>query len=897
MQVNNCSISCSPAIVGVAYYATQQLIIEKIIMKTNEIRQAFLDYFQSKGHQIVPSSSLVPEGDQTLLFTNAGMVQFKDVFLGRESRPYSRAVSSQCCLRVSGKHNDFEQVGFTARHHTFFEMLGNFSFGDYFKKEAIHFAWEFLTKHLGLPKEKLWITVFEYDDEAADIWIKEIGIDPNRFSRCSEKDNFWAMGDTGPCGPCSEIFYDHGPEIAGGPPGSPDASGDRYTEIWNLVFMQYNRDASGDLVPLPKPSVDTGMGLERIAAVMQGVHSNFDIDIFQHLIKEAAKITKTKDLSDPALKVIADHLRAMGFLIADGIFPSNEGRGYVLRRIIRRAIRYGHKLGHEESFLYQLVKPLIKVMGEAYPKLEKSRVIIEQTLKNEEQQFKKTLQHGLKVLENAIDSLDGKVIPGDVVFKLYDTYGFPIDLTAVIAKERGLTVDEQGFEKAMQVQRNKAKAASQFSCDYDKTLRVDIKSDFLGYDSTASKAKIKAILKENEIVDALSKGEKGQVILDKTPFYAESGGQVGDAGVIRTSQAVFAVSDTQKSGDAIIHMGEVLEGVISKDDKIEAIVAEDRRQSISHNHTATHLLHSALRQVLGDHVQQKGSLVEESRLRFDFTHRKPVTSEELQAIEKIVNERIRHNVVVNTSIMSPDEAIKKGAMALFGEKYGDKVRVLQIGDHSLELCGGTHATRTGDIGLFKILSEGGIAAGIRRIEAVTGNFALEMISLKEQVLHQISQLLKTEESQLLNRLIQLMQSQKQADKKLSQLSEHLARDQGNTLMNQVKIIDGIKVLATKVDSSDVKSMRDILDQLKNKLNQAVILLAAITDQQSVSLIAGVTKDCDDRFHAGELIRHVSSLLGGKGGGRQDMAQGGGNKPELLEKALNEVEFWVKKQIK
>lgn len=839
----------------------------------------------------------MPEGDQTLLFTNAGMVPFKDVFLGRELRSYSRATSSQCCLRVSGKHNDFEQVGFTSRHHTFFEMLGNFSFGDYFKKEAIHFAWEFLTKHLELPKEKLWITVFEYDDEAADIWIKEIGIDPNRFSRCSEKDNFWAMGDTGPCGPCSEIFYDHGHEIAGGPPGCPDESGDRYTEIWNLVFMQYNRNASGDLVPLPKPSVDTGMGLERIAAVMQGVHSNFDIDIFQHLIKEAAKITQTKDLSDPALKVIADHLRAMGFLIADGVFPSNEGRGYVLRRIIRRAIRYGHKLGHEESFLYQLVKPLIKVMGEAYPKLEKSREIIEQTLWNEEEQFKKTLQHGLKVLENAIDSFSGKVIPGDVVFKLYDTYGFPIDLTAVIAKERGLTVDEQGFEKAMQAQRNKAKAASQFSSDYDKTLRVDIKSDFLGYDLTASKAKIKVILKENEIVDALSKGEKGQVILDKTPFYAESGGQVGDAGVIRTSQAVFTVSDTQKSGDAIIHMGEVLEGMINKDDKIEAIVAENRRQSISHNHTATHLLHSALRQVLGDHVQQKGSLVEESRLRFDFTHRKPVTSEELQAIEIIVNERIRQNVAVNTSIMSPDEAIKKGAMALFGEKYGDKVRVLQIGDHSLELCGGTHAARTGDIGLFKILSEGGIAAGIRRIEAVTGSFALEMISLKEQVLHQISQLLKTEESQLLNRLNQLMQSQKQTEKKLSQLSEHLARDQGDELMNQVKVIDGIKVLAAKVDSSDVKSMRDMLDQLKNKLNQAVILLAAVTDQQSVSLIAGVTKDCDDRFHAGELIRHISSLLGGKGGGRPDMAQGGGNKPELLGIALQEVENWVKKQTK
>ncbi len=866
-------------------------------MKTNKLRQTFLDYFKSKGHEIVPSSPLALDNDPTLLFVNAGMVPFKDVFLGRESRPYSRATSSQCCMRVSGKHNDFEQVGFTSRHHTFFEMLGNFSFGDYFKKEAIQFAWEFLTKVLKLPEEKLWITVFEYDDEAADIWIKEIGIDPKRLSRCGEKDNFWAMGDTGPCGPCSEVFYDHGPEVAGGPPGTPDENGDRYTEIWNLVFMQYNRNAAGDLDPLPKPSVDTGMGLERIAAVMQGVHSNFDIDIFQYLIKEAAKVTKTKDLSDSALKVIADHMRAMCFLIADGVFPSNEGRGYVLRRIIRRAIRYGHKLGCEKPFLYELVKPLIKVMGDAYPKLEKSREMIEQTVLKEEEQFKKTLQHGLRVLEEAIDGFGGTVIPGEVVFKLYDTYGFPIDLTAVIAKERGLTVDEQGFEKAMQAQRNKAKAASQFNSDYDKTLRVDIKSDFLGYDSTASKAKIKAVLKDNKIVDALSKGEKGQVILDKTPFYAESGGQVGDAGVIRTTQAVFSVCDTQKSGDAIIHLGEVLEGVINKDDKIEAIVSEDRRQSISLNHTATHLLHAALQQVLGEHVQQKGSLVEDSRLRFDFTHMKQVTAEELQAIEMIVNERIRQNVEVNTTVMSPDEAIKKGAMALFGEKYGDEVRVLKIGDHSLELCGGTHAKRSGDIGLFKILSEGGIAAGIRRIEAVTGSFALEMTTFKKELLDQVTQLLKTDESQLLNRLTQVLQAQKQAEKKLSQLSEHLARDQGNELLNKATVIDGVNVLAVKVDVPDVKSMRDMLDQLKNQLNQAVILLASVTDQQSVSLIAGVTKDCADRFHAGKLIAHISSLLGGKGGGRPDMAQGGGNKPELLDHALHEVENWIKTQPK
>ncbi len=866
-------------------------------MKTDKIRQAFLEYFESKGHQIVPSSPLMLDNDSTLLFVNAGMVPFKDVFLGRESRPYSRATSSQCCMRVSGKHNDFEQVGFTSRHHTFFEMLGNFSFGDYFKREAIQFAWGFLTKVLKLPEEKLWVTVFEYDDEAADIWTKEIGVDPKRLSRCGEKDNFWAMGDTGPCGPCTEIFYDHGHEIPGGPPGSPDENGDRYTEIWNLVFMQYNRNASGDLDPLPKPSVDTGMGLERIAAVMQGVHSNFDIDIFQYLIKEAAKETKTKDLNDPALKVIADHVRAMGFLISDGVFPSNEGRGYVLRRIIRRAVRYGNKLGCKKSFLYQLVKPLIKVMGQAYPKLDKSREMIEQTVLKEEEQFKKTLQHGLKVLEECIDSFGGTIIPGDVAFKLYDTYGFPVDLTAVIAKERGLSVDEQGFEKAMQAQRERAQSASNFSSDYDKTLRVDIKSEFLGYESIKGKAKVKALLRDNEMIDILSKGDKGQLILDKTPFYAESGGQVGDTGLIRTTHAIFSVQDTQKVGDAIIHIGEVLEGEISKDDKIEAIISEDRRLAISLNHTATHILHSALQKVLGEHVQQKGSLVEEGRLRFDFTHMKPVSLDELQAVETIVNEQIRQNLEVKTDIMSPDEAIKKGAMALFGEKYGDNVRVLKIGDHSLELCGGTHASRTGDIGLFKMIGESGVAAGIRRIEAVTGSFALEMVSLKEQLLSQIAQQLKTDESQLLNRLTQVLQAQKQAEKKLAQLNEHLARDQGNDLIKQVKDINGVNVLAVEVDVSDVKAMRDMLDQLKNQLNQAVILLAAITDEHTVVLIAGVTKDSVDRFHAGELIRHVSSLLGGKGGGRADMAQGGGNKPDLLNNSLLAVEDWVKTRAK
>lgn len=864
-------------------------------MKTDKIRQAFLDYFSSKKHQVVSSASLIPENDATLMFVNAGMVPFKDVFLGRETRPYSRATSSQCCLRVSGKHNDFEQVGFTARHHTFFEMLGNFSFGDYFKHDAIAFAWDFLTHVLKIPEERLWITVFEEDDDAADIWIKEIGVDPNRFVRCGMKDNFWAMGETGPCGPCSEIFYDHGPEVAGGPPGSPEENGDRYMEVWNLVFMQYNRDEEGNLIPLPKPSVDTGMGLERIASVMQGVHTNFEIDIFQALIKETAKATNTKDHSNPSLRVIADHLRASSFLIADGVFPSNEGRGYVLRRIIRRAVRYANKLGCEKPFLYTLVKSLIKEMGKAYPKLEQSRDIIEQSILQEEEQFKKTLLNGLNALEESIATLKGKIIPGDVVFKLYDTYGFPSDLTALIADERGLAIDQEGFDAAMKVQREMAQAASKFDSHYDKTLQLDVKSLFVGYETISTRSEVKLLLQNNSKVPALSVGAKGQVVLDKTTFYAESGGQVGDVGLIRTAHAVFSVSDTRKLGDAILHCGEVIEGEIHQGDNVEAIIAEDRRLEITLNHTATHLLHAALRQVLGKHVQQKGSLVEARRLRFDFTHIKPVTSEELLAVELLVNQEIRRNHEVHTKEMKQADAMKMGAMALFGEKYGETVRVLEVGDFSMELCGGTHVNRTGDIGLFKLIGETGVAAGVRRIEATTGEFALHEVALMEGRLKRLAQLLKTEESQLFDRLTQMIHDQKQSEKSVAQLKEALVRDQGNDLVAQAKEINGVKVLAAKVDGVDAKALRDMMDQLKNKLGDAVILLATVHADRSISLIAGVTKNCTGRFHAGKLIQNVASMLGGKGGGRPDMAQGGGNQPDLLPKALQSVEDMVKNE--
>ena len=864
-------------------------------MTSNELRQAFLDFFRDRDHEVVASSPLVPGNDPTLLFTNAGMVQFKDVFLGTDKRGYDRAASSQRCVRAGGKHNDLENVGYTTRHHTFFEMLGNFSFGDYFKQDAIRYAWEFLTETLGLPPERLWVTVFNDDDEAADIWLKDIKVDPARFSRMGEKDNFWAMGDTGPCGPCSEIFYDHGPDVEGGPPGSPDEDGDRYVEVWNLVFMQYDRAADGKMVPLPKPSVDTGMGLERIAAVMQGVHSNYATDLFSGLTAAAAKALGVPNDGSSSLNVIADHIRACAFLIVDGVLPGNEGRGYVLRRIIRRALRHGNKLGYHGLFFHKLVAPLAAEMGDAYPELAKGRAHVEKVLKKEEQRFAQTLDQGMEILEDAIGKLKGKKIPGDVVFKLYDTYGFPVDLTADVARERGLTIDQRGFDEAMAGQRDRARKASKFGVAGDEAIETDLESSFLGYEGTAGSSEVVALFADGQAVDKLALGEDGAVVLTATPFYAESGGQIGDAGVLSAGDHSFTVNDTQKSGNAIVHYGSVQAGEISIGDKVSADVDAERRQAIRLNHSATHLMHAALRQVLGDHVQQKGSLVAPDRLRFDFSHYEPVSQEQLQRIEEIVNDEIRRNVAAQTTMMSYDEAVDSGAIALFGEKYGDKVRVLNFGDFSVELCGGTHVDRTGDIGIFKITHETGIAAGVRRIEAVTGKGALEWLAAKQSALQSIAGLLRSEPEQASSKVEQLVKRNKELEKELAAAKQALVTGGAVDRTADIEEINGIKVLATRIDGADAKTLRDAVDRYKDKLQSAIVVLGSV-DDGVVRLAAGVTKNNTDRIKAGDLIKPVAAQVGGKGGGRPDFAQAGGNNPAALDEALGSVSGWVAEQL-
>lgn len=865
------------------------------MMTTAEIRQKFLDYFKSKGHEIVASSSLVPGSDPTLLFTNAGMVQFKDVFLGQDKRNYKTAASSQRCVRAGGKHNDLENVGYTARHHTFFEMLGNFSFGDYFKREAINYAWEFLTKDLGLPEDRLWVTVFEDDDEAANIWLKEVGVSEDRFGRIGAKDNFWSMGDTGPCGPCTEIFYDHGKNIPGGPPGSPDEDGDRYIEIWNLVFMQYNRDKQGTLHPLPKPSVDTGLGLERLAAILQNGHSNYDIDLFQHLIKAASKLTSTRDLSDNSLKVIADHIRSCAFMIVDGVMPSNEGRGYVLRRIIRRALRHGHKLGQDDLFFYKLVKTLVHEMGEAYPELVEAQSNVEKVLKLEEQRFAETLDQGMKILEEGIAGLKGKTIPGDMVFKLYDTYGFPVDLTADIARERNLKLDQKGFELEMNAQRERARAASQFGVDYNSSITSNLVTTFTGYDHLLDRSTVAAIYKDGQAVDEITAGDEAVIILPRTPFYAESGGQVGDTGLLLNESAHFEVMDTQKQGQAFIHIGQISEGSIKVGDELEAMIDSDRRKATIRNHSATHLMHAALREVLGDHVQQKGSLVNKERLRFDFSHLEAVKPEQLLQIERSVNEQIRHNLATQTEEMAIEDAKAKGAMALFGEKYGDRVRVISMGDFSTELCGGTHVDRSGDIGFFKIVSEGGVASGVRRIEAITGEAAVEWAEQQEQQIDRLSGMLKASHDELDARVQQLLDKLKSQEKELSQLKSKLATQTGRDISAEAVNVAGINVLAIKLEGVDSKSLRETMDRMKDKLGSSAIVLATVEDSK-VSLCAGVSKDQTQKLKAGELVNMVASQVGGKGGGRPDMAMAGGSQPENLDQALASVKDWVLQQL-
>lgn len=865
-------------------------------MTSAELRSAFLEFFRERGHSVQPSSSLVPGNDPTLLFTNAGMVQFKDVFLGREKRDYTRAVTSQRCVRAGGKHNDLENVGYTARHHTFFEMLGNFSFGDYFKKDAIHYAWDFLTKELGIPAEKLWVTVFEEDDEAASIWLDDVKVDPARFSRIGAKDNFWSMGDVGPCGPCTEIFYDHGEEVAGGPPGSPDEEGDRYIEIWNLVFMQYDRDKDGNLTPLPAPSVDTGMGLERIAAVLQGVHSNYEIDLFQNILKSAAQLANVTDLDNSSLRVIADHIRSCAFLVADGVLPSNEGRGYVLRRIIRRAIRHGYRLGIHDTFFYKLVAPLVAEMGEAYPELQQAQEQVERVLKKEEERFAETLEQGMKVLESCVAKLDGKVIPGDVVFLLYDTYGFPVDLTADFAREHGLTVDHAGFEVEMAAQRERARAGGHFAADYDEDIKLDSRTEFTGYQQLEGSANIVGLFKQGQPVASLQEGEEGVVVLDQTPCYAESGGQVGDSGRIEVDGAVFVVRDTQKQGgDLFLHKGVVIQGEINEDSSCRVKVDAEKRMATQLNHSATHLLHAALRQTLGEHVAQKGSLVNAERLRFDFSHFEPLTADEIATIERLVNEQIRLNNPVSAEIMAKDEAVKAGAMALFGEKYGDEVRVLRIGEFSTELCGGTHVDRAGDIGLFKIVGETGVAAGVRRLEAVTGQAALDWLAVREQALGSIAGLVKSAPDKAAEKVQQLLEKNRTLEKELEKLKGKLASSAGGELSSQAVEVDGIKVLAVKLEDVDPKAMRDMVDQLKNKLGSSAIVLATVKGDK-VSLIAGVSKDQTSRLKAGDLVNSVATQVGGKGGGRPDMAQAGGNDPTNLEAALKQVPDWVKQQL-
>ncbi|RAS31608.1 alanyl-tRNA synthetase [Pseudomonas sp. URMO17WK12:I5] len=863
-------------------------------MKSAEIREAFLRFFEEQGHTRVASSSLIPNNDPTLLFTNAGMNQFKDCFLGAEKRAYTRAVSSQKCVRAGGKHNDLENVGYTARHHTFFEMLGNFSFGDYFKRDAITFAWTFLTSEqwLNLPKEKLWVTVYASDDEAYDIWTKEVGVPAERMVRIGDNkgapyasDNFWTMGDTGPCGPCTEIFYDHGADIWGGPPGSPEEDGDRYIEIWNNVFMQFNRTADGVLHPLPAPSVDTGMGLERISAVMQHVHSNYEIDLFQNLLSAAAKAIGCSNDGQASLKVVADHIRSCGFLIADGVLPSNEGRGYVLRRIIRRACRHGNKLGAKGSFFYQIVAALAAEMGEAFPELKNQQAHIERVLKAEEEQFAKTLEQGLRILEQDLAQLKGDVVPGDVVFKLYDTYGFPMDLTADIARERELTIDEAGFEREMEAQRERARSASSFGMDYNSLVKVDSATEFLGYDATEGQGKIIALYKDGQSVDQLGEGEQGVVVLDRTPFYAESGGQVGDSGFLQAGAARFDVRDTTKTGGAFLHHGVVASGALVIGSPVEAKVDADVQHATSLNHSATHLLHEALRQVLGEHVQQKGSLVDSQRLRFDFSHFEAVTPAQIKALEDIVNREVRKNTPVETELTDIETAKAKGAMALFGEKYGDTVRVLSMGgDFSVELCGGIHAKRTGDISLFKIISEGGVASGVRRIEAVTGAAALAYLNAAEEQVKEAAQLVKGNRDNLIDKLSAVLERNRQLEKQLEQLQAKAASAAGDDLSNAAVEVKGAKVLAARLDGQDGKALLALVDQLKNKLGHAVILLGS-EHEGKVVLVAGVTKDLSSQLKAGDLMKQAAAAVGGKGGGRPDMAQGGGVDVAALDQAL------------
>ncbi len=863
-------------------------------MKSAEIREAFLRFFEEQGHTRVASSSLIPGNDPTLLFTNAGMNQFKDCFLGQEKRAYTRAVSSQKCVRAGGKHNDLENVGYTARHHTFFEMLGNFSFGDYFKRDAITYAWTFLTSELwlNLPKEKLWVTVYASDDEAYDIWTKEIGVPAERMVRIGDNkgapyasDNFWTMGDTGPCGPCTEIFYDHGADIWGGPPGSPEEDGDRYIEIWNNVFMQFNRTADGVLHPLPAPSVDTGMGLERVSAVLQHVNSNYEIDLFQSLLEASASAIGCANQGQASLKVVADHIRSCGFLIADGVLPSNEGRGYVLRRIIRRACRHGNNLGAQGSFFYQIVAALVAEMGDAFPELKSQQAHIERVLKAEEEQFAKTLEQGLKILEQDLAELKGSVVPGDVVFKLYDTYGFPMDLTGDIARERELTLDEAGFEREMNAQRERARSASSFGMDYNSLIKVDVPTVFLGYDANHGNGKVIALYKDGVAVDVLKEGEEGVVILDQTPFYGESGGQVGDRGYLLAGGSRFDVRDTTKTSGAFVHHGVAVLSDLAVGVEVSAVVDETLQRATGLNHSATHLLHAALRQVLGDHVQQKGSLVDSQRLRFDFSHFEAIKPEQIKALEDIVNAEIRKNTPVQTEVMPIDEARKKGAMALFGEKYGDTVRVLTMGgDFSVELCGGIHAKRTGDIGLLKITSEGGVASGVRRIEAVTGATALNYLNQAEEQLKEAAQLVKGSRDNLIDKLSAVIERNRALEKQLEQLQAKAASAAGDDLSASAVEVKGVKVLAARIDGQDGKALLALVDQLKNKLGQAVILLGGVHDDKVV-LVSGVTKDLTARLKAGDLMKQAAAAVGGKGGGRPDMAQGGGVDASALDAAL------------
>ena len=862
---------------------------------SNELRQAFLDYFRKRGHEVVASSSLVPGNDPTLLFTNSGMVQFKDVFLGADTRPYTRAVTSQRCVRAGGKHNDLENVGYTARHHTFFEMLGNFSFGDYFKREAIAFAWEFLTREMGLARNRMWITVFEDDDEAADIWRRDIGIESSRIVRCAEKDNFWSMGDIGPCGPCSEVFYDHGPEVAGGPPGSPDEDGDRFVEIWNLVFMQFNRDADGNIVRLPKPSVDTGMGLERAAAVLQGVHGNYEIDLFRNLIRRAAELTRIKDLGEKSLRVIADHIRSCAFLIVDGVLPSNEGRGYVLRRIIRRAIRHGHRLGMREPFFCRLATDLESEMGRAYPELAERRELVERILRQEEERFATTLDQGMRVFEEELTVLRGSAVPGEVVFRLYDTFGFPVDLVTDVARERGLTVDYEGFEREMDAQRERARSASRFGTVREPQQEAEGESEFTGYDRLRDKARITGLYVDDRPVGAIGPEDHGAVVLERTPFYPEGGGQVGDRGLLHGPGWCFEVSDTRSSANAIVHYGVATEGGVRLGDEVEASVDGAARHDTARNHSATHLLHAALREVLGTHVQQQGSLVAPDRLRFDFSHFEPLGPNARREIERLVNTWILDNVEVRTEVMPLDDALERGAIAFFEERYESNVRVLAIGDVSLELCGGTHVVRSGEMGLFKIVSETGIAAGVRRIEAVTGAGALSWVSALEEREARMMALMKSDAENLEDRVGRVVARARELERELEKVRSRLAVQEGETLLGRAVDVEGLQVLAARCEAEGPKALREILDRVRSRIDHGLVVLGSV-DGEKVNLVAGVSGDLTERIQAGPLVNFVAGQVGGKGGGRPEMAQAGGNDPSNLEPALESVAGWVRERL-